>query len=115
VLAAIFVAFFCFSSIVQWNDPDALPWAAVYAAAAVVTVLVVWRGLGPTAPSVLAVVALVWGTALLPTAMGASFPELFRSWKMMSSEMEVGREALGLLIVAAWMLVLRRRAGRRPG
>jgi len=115
VLAAIFVAFFCFSTIVQWNDPDAVRWAALYAAAAVVTVLVTWRGLGPKAPTLLAVVALLWGAALLPTAIGASFPELFRTWKMMSPEMEVGREELGLLIVAAWMLVLRRRALRQPG
>ena len=115
MLAAIFVAFFCFASIVQWNDPDAARWAALYGAAAVVTALVVWRGLGPIAPSVLALVALAWSAALLPTAIGASFPGLFQSWKMMSPEMEVGRETLGLLIVAAWMLVLRRRAGRRPG
>jgi hypothetical protein len=115
MLAAIFVAFFCFSTIVQWNDPDAVWWAALYAAAAVVTTLVTWRGLGPTAPTVIAVVALIWSLALLPTAIGASFPELFRTWKMMSPEMEVGREELGLVIVAAWMLVLRRRALRQVG
>lgn len=114
MLAAIFVAFFCLASIVQWNDPDSVRWAALYAAAAVVTALVAWRGLGPTAPTVLAVVALIWGVALLPTAIGASFPEMFRTWKMMSPEMEMGREELGLLIVAAWMLVLRRRALRQP-
>lgn len=112
VLSALLVAYFCFATLVQLNDPDPLRWSAIYAAAALTTGLVAWGNLGPVWPAGLGVVALVWALFLLPTAIGTSFRELFRSWQMMSPGMEVGRESLGLVIVAAWMAVLYRRALR---
>ncbi len=115
LLSALAIALFCLASAVQWNDPDPLRWAALYAAAAVVTARVVWGGMGAVIPAALGAIALVWAVALLPAAMRSSFPELFRTWQMMGPAVEVGREALGLLIVAVWMGVLFRQSRARKG
>jgi hypothetical protein len=115
IVGAIFVALFVFACVVQGNDPDPLRWAAFYAAAAVVTARVVWGRMTAVVPAVLGVLAVVWALTILPAATRASFPELFKTWRMMSPGMEEGRESLGLLIVAAWMFVLYRRARAREG
>jgi hypothetical protein len=50
---------------------------------------------------------------LLPDVLGrVGFLELFQEIAMDSPELEVGREAFGLLLLAGWMLVLL-VAGRR--
>jgi len=115
VLSAFVVAYFCFATIVQLNDPDAPRWLAIYSAAAVVSALAAWRPLARAWPAAIGIIALVWALVLLPEAVGTSFRELFQTWQMMSPGMEVGRETLGLVIVAVWMGFLYRRAGSGPG
>ncbi len=63
-------------------------------------------------PASVAVVAFMWAATLAPAAARTSFPDLFKSWEMMNSEMEEGREFLGLLLVAAWTAYLAHR-GRK--
>ena len=53
-----------------------------------------------------AAIACVWALTWLPGALQTSFPEMFRTYRMMSDAMEEGREELGLLIIAAWMITL---------
>jgi hypothetical protein len=115
LLCGVMTAYFCFATIVQLNDPDAPRWIALYSAAAVVTALAAFRPLPRLWPALLGLIALGWALTLLPEAVGTSFRQLFETWQMMSPGMEVGRESLGLLIVAAWMAVLYRRAGRANG
>ena len=51
--------------------------------------------------------ALVWGLFLAPGALEkVGFLELFQEARMDSPEIEIGREAFGLLLIAGWMLVL---------
>ena len=115
VLSVLMCAYFCFATVVQLNDPDAPRWMALYVAAAVVSGLTVFRPLPRLWPAALGLLALAWALVLLPEAVGTSFRQLFETWQMMSPGMEVGREMLGLLIVAAWMAVLYARAGREGG
>jgi hypothetical protein len=105
-------AYFLFAAAVQLNDPDAPVWIAIYAAAAAVSFHAVRRAPPPWAPVAVGLTALAWALTLMPAAIRSSFPELFASWRMMSAEMEVGREFLGLLIVAAWMAALFVRSAR---
>ena len=115
VLSVLMVAYFCFATVVQLNDPDAPRWMALYVAAAAVSGLAFFRPLPRLWPAALGLLALAWALVLLPEAVGTSFRQLFETWQMMSPGMEVGREMLGLLIVAAWMAVLYARAGRERG
>jgi hypothetical protein len=88
VAAAAFVA----CAAVQLNDPDPMRWVALYGAAAVTAVAVsLGRPLGAVTVGV-AVVAALWGVALLPSfiADGAAVTE------------EVGREIGGLVLVSGW-------------
>jgi hypothetical protein len=111
---------------VQYNDPDPLRWMAIYGAATAACALD-WRGRLPRwlAPTV-GLVALAWTLTLIPKVVGrVELGGLFREVAMASLAIEEAREALGLLIVAGWMLVLvvrsemgraahRAPIGRRP-
>ena len=113
-------ALFLLSVVVQWNDPDPLQWMAVYGAALAVCLMVAIRGrVTIVAPLLVMVVALVWGVITMgdvPTA--GTYTHMFDAWEMKSISVEEAREASGLLIVAAWMLVIvvaqRRGAGKKP-
>ena len=104
----LMTAAFAFSAAVQWNDPDPIPWMAIYGAASAASA---WAALRPAGypwwfAAGIAVVALIWSLALLPQVLGkVRFRELFESWEMKSPRVEVAREAGGLLIVAGWMAV----------
>jgi hypothetical protein len=106
--------YFVFATAVQVNDPDPLLWGSFYIAAAALSFLAAWRTPPSWQPASFAIVSILWGLWLAPEAFGSSFRELFQSWQMMSTGMEVGREFLGLVIVAIWMgvLTLQARRGR---
>jgi hypothetical protein len=106
--------YFAFATAVQANDPDALLWGSFYGATAAVSLLAAWRTPPFWMPAAVATIAALWALALAPSALRASFRELFQSWRMMSAGMEVGREFLGLVIVATWMAVLARRVRDFP-
>ncbi len=104
---AAMAALFLFSAGVQYNDPDAAVWIAVYMVAALGCVLRLAGRLPRWYPLLLGLVALAWAATLaLGVFHHGSVSEAFGSWKMKSSSGEELREMLGLLIVAAWMAVL---------
>ena len=86
----------------QHNDPDPLPWAFVYLSAAVMGAAeALGRGLRRRAWLVGGAV-LVWAATLMPAAVQAPAAAIFTDWDMVGPGVEEAREALGLLIVAAW-------------
>ncbi len=102
----LMTALFVFSAVIQYNDPDPLRWMAIYGAAAVASA---WAALRPAGypwwyASLVGVIALAWSTRLLPRVWGkVRIAQLFASWEMKDANVEVAREAGGLLIVAGWM------------
>jgi Transmembrane family 220, helix len=90
--AAFFFAFVA-STIVQWNDPDWLPWAAIYAVAAWESGHAVLGRHERARALVVALVALAWLVKLSGEASSASW-----IWN------EVQRESGGLLLVSVAML-----------
>lgn len=116
---AVMATCFALSVAVQVNDPDPLPWMAVYGAALAACVLAfmeykkAW-----TVASLAGAVALGWAIAIRATMQGGLAParELFVETGMKTQAIEETREVLGLSIVVAWMAVvvvtgLRRGAG----
>lgn len=114
---AIFALLFVFAAVVQYNDPDPLLWIAAYTAAA--AACVAWEfGRAPRwVPGVLAVVTLGWaGLIAAGIRLDAPFGEALTDWQMHAGGSEELREALGLVLVAAWMTALAlvpRRTGHR--
>jgi hypothetical protein len=107
---------FLFAVVVQFNDPDPLPWMAVYGAAAAVSVAAALLVRVPRVLiGVVAVVALVWA---IERAIGVpglgTYADMFDAWEMRSPPVEEAREAIGLLLVVAWMAVLMFLPTRRP-
>jgi len=98
---------FLFGVAVQYNDPDPLPWMAIYGVAALASFLAARGRLPGWLPALAGIVALVWSGTLLPGVLGRVSPlEMFEEFEMESALIEQAREAFGLLIIAAWMLVL---------
>ncbi len=62
VVGALMTVLLAVAVAVQYNDPDPIPWMAIYGAAAALSALAVVRGRAPLTPvAVVGVVALVWG------------------------------------------------------
>jgi hypothetical protein len=107
VMTAVMAVLFTFGLVVQYNDPDPLRWMVIYGAAALACGLAVLRRMPRWLPVVVAVAALAWSAALLPGVAGRVAPgEMFEEFEMKSPEVEQAREAVGLGIIAAWMIVL---------
>jgi hypothetical protein len=98
---------FLLSAVVQFDDPDPLPWIAVYGlAAGLCAASLAGRG-SRVAPVLLMLVALAAAAPLAPRVLGrAGIGDVFGSMKATDPLVEETRELLGLLIVAAWMAVL---------
>jgi len=109
VAVANVVMFFLFLVCValQYNDPDPYIWMPMYGAAALACWLR-WRGRAHRVVSLLVgLVALAWALANWSDVVGrVPFTDMFAAWKAMTPESEVAREFGGLMIIAAWMLVL---------
>lgn len=100
-------ALFLLSVLVQWNDPDPIRWMAIYGAAFAISVAVALRARVPAqVPLLVAAVALAWAVSTIDGGRTTGYSHMFDSWEMKSANVELAREATGLLIVGAWMLVI---------
>lgn len=93
----------------QYNDPDAIAWMAVYGVAGMLAALaVVVPGEYPwTLPGLVGLVALVWAVIIAPQWVGqVPLGRLFSELDMSGEKVELARETIGLAMVAAWMAFL---------
>jgi len=112
VANVLMLGMFILSTVVQFNDPDAPRWIAIYAAAAVITGLEIRRRAPLWAAAAIAVVAYVWA-AFANDYSGTPLRALVQHWEMQDVRVEEAREMYGLLIVAVWMTAVALAAGRR--
>ena len=107
ILNALFGAAYILSAAVQLNDPDPVPWIALYLSAAA-TCLTWQLSRCPRAlPAALLVTALTWAAWIgAHTTLGVSLREALGDWGMYSEGSEQAREIGGLLVVSLWMAAL---------
>ena len=92
---------FAVGAFVQLNDPDPWLWILAYAVASALS-LAAALGFRPVAVNAaLALVFALWFASLAPTLVGAP-SAAFSSFEMQASAHEEPREAVGLLLLAAW-------------
>ena len=105
---------FAFAAALQFNDPDPMQWIAIYVAACVLSLVAFAGRRVPLAAAIgVFVIAIVWAALIAFGGPAASeYGHMFDAWEMKSPSVEEAREASGLLIVAAWMMVLFIRARR---
>ena len=111
VVNSVMLAVFLLSCAVQVNDPDPLLWIFYYGVAAVFTTLAI--GKIYTRWAALAAVGYYIGFAVYLPGWSIETLELLRESKMSSDDVELAREAFGLLVCAVWMTVLSVIALRR--
>ena len=113
-LNAIMALLFLFAVIVQYNDPDPIRWMAIYGGAALACFWAMRGSVPRWLPGIVLVGSLVWLAFWAPRVMGkVGLGQLFQEAKMKTIEIEEGREAIGLLIVSTWMIVLLVTGARR--
>ena len=111
VLNAVFLIIYLLCAVVQYNDPDTLPWALIYLAAATMCLLEVGNKPAKWLPPTLLGISLVWIGFLLPSIVGqVSLEEIFASITMKTKAVEEAREIGGLLLVVFWAGVLALKA-----
>ena len=111
---AVMLLAFILSVIVQFNDPDPLLWAAIYALAAIVCMLELRRRTPAALPAAIALVALAWAATLAPRVIGkVPFGSMFAEFEMANIAVEESREMYGLVLIALWMIAVAGAAWRR--
>lgn len=106
-----FLVIYLLCAAVQYNDPDALPWVALYLSAAAMCAARLRKRLPEWLPKLLFIVSLLWMGALLPNIVGHVSPrDVAASISMQTTAVEEAREIGGLFLVALWsgMNALRR-------
>jgi hypothetical protein len=107
ILNGVFALMFLASAALQWNDPDPWGWTILYVAATAAC----WvprsiRG-SWMLPAGVGLASLSWALWLAPeTLPQLRMGDLVQTMKAETPAIELGREMLGLLIVAAWMVAL---------
>jgi hypothetical protein len=98
---------FLFSVIVQYNGPDPIRWMLIYGAACLCCVLFIpGKYIWPLF-AVMTMLAAIPAAVMIPQVAGkAAFGELFEAFEIRDARVEAAREMGGLLIAAAWLLVL---------
>jgi transmembrane protein TMEM220 len=118
VADVLFLLMFAMSVAVQVNDPDPFVWMAIYGVAAIACLLSLLNRLPRWLPMIIATGAILWSLSILPRVLGkVPFGDMFAAWEMKDIGVEESREMYGLMLVAAWMLVLvwrSRGQTRRP-
>ena len=100
-LGWLFVILFSISAILQYNDPDALLWMAIYGLAMLVTLGFLFKKVPSQLPFVLGILGVFGFYYVLPEKF-----EGFAIGEGAIKNIEEAREAFGLLIIAVVMFVL---------
>jgi len=107
VLNFLMMLLFVFAAVLQYNDDDMLRWMAIYLAAAACCVAAMVGKLKWWVPALVAVFCVGWSVIYMARgAAGMPVGEMFAEWEMKNEQIVEEREMFGLLIVAAWMMVL---------
>ncbi|MBQ4914538.1 transmembrane 220 family protein [Maribacter sp. MMG018] len=108
IIGFLFTLFFAWGAIVQYNDPDAFIWIAVYVFAAIISLLFALDRVKYIIPLILGVVCFIGFVYL--------YPSDFQGFDLDDGDIktvELGREAFGLLIIAIVMFFYSFRLGKK--
>lgn len=100
ILSLVFAVLFLWAAFVQYNDPDAFMWYAVYGLAALASLLFFFDKLNYFLAAILCIGYLVGAFVL--------WPEKFEGVQIGDGDIaniERGREALGLLVISVAMII----------
>ena len=104
ILSGIFAAILILFAVVQYNDPDALYWGAIYGIAAVLSGYAAVKPAQFATPALRAVLTL--GLVLSVAGVVWYWPKTADWWRVdVWWNTETAREGMGMMIVAAALLI----------
>jgi hypothetical protein len=106
VANVVAIGTFLLFAALQINDPDPWLWIPIYAVPALLSGLALAGRLPRWAPFVVAPLAVLATLPLLPTGIHADPGKVVSDMGMHAAGVEEAREAIGLLLIAAWCVVL---------
>ena len=119
VLNLLFAAYFIYAAVMQYNDPDYLPWVILYGVIALMCIAASFNKFSVPLLALVAVVCAAWGAYLAPAVVewlsNHEFSALMNRMSAAAPYIEQSREAIGLLIafaVVIYLLLNALRAGR---
>lgn len=107
IFNGLFAVLYGASVVLQYNDPDPLPWVTIYFFSFAACIAWETGWLHQLAPLPLVAVAMVWGVwSGLHTRLEVPAIDALTDWSMHTRGAEELRETVGLALVAGWMGVL---------
>ena len=100
IIGFLFSVLFLVAAALQYNDPDALLWISVWVIAALISFLFAQQKVSQTITLIMAILTLLAGMYVYPTT--------FEGLALNDGELknvELGREAYGLFIIAVLMCI----------
>ncbi|MCX5747271.1 MAG: hypothetical protein NT062_32795 [Proteobacteria bacterium] len=114
-LSWLMAALFGVCVALQYNDPDPIRWMAIYGAAMIISIALPFRKRVAIAGVVVGLGAAVWSITLLTGVWGhMGFSDLWLKMSEKGGAVEEGREAGGMAIEAAWLLLASLYRSTRP-
>lgn len=102
----IMALLFLTSAALQFNDPDPWRWIAIYGAAGFACIAVERSaGTWPIAAGV-GLAAIVWAVRLSPILPDVQPSDLVKTMHADTPTIELGREFLGLSVLAVWLVTI---------
>ena len=101
VIAWVFAALFTISAVLQYNDPDSWVWILIWGLAAIISATAALNKISYSVPLIMGILCLV--------GFFYVYPDKFEGFEIGAGDIvniERGREAFGLLIIAVTLLVL---------
>lgn len=109
------VILFLIAAALQFNDPDPIVWISVYGAASLITFLFLLQKINWYVIATASVFSLVASIFIGVDAMQEAglITSSLDSFKMHNMAEEKAREAIGLIIIAIWMLIMTLRMEKK--
>jgi hypothetical protein len=115
VVDLVFGLIFIASAAAQYNDPDLVPWIAIYVFAAVGCASPLSARWASPLTVAVAGIAGIWALLILPEAMQVTeIGDVLAAMNPDRPETEAARELGGLVLVLTWAVTRMVLGGRRP-
>ena len=114
IINVLMMVLFLFAAVLQYNDDDVLRWIVIYLIAASCCICAAVGKLTWWVPALVAALCVGWAAVYVTRGLwSVPFSEAFAEWETKTQRVIQVREMFGLVVIAAWMILLATTARSR--